>query len=163
MNSIHSTICFSIARIGAINSFNLFTSSWSRSAMRRQRSRSTLARVMAWRQQANTCTNVDLTVTFCGIHLNAISQRVPKLKHGLLSIRRLALYKVYNCFFLIKRHQPSEQSSLNPAWCEATYWWLTDNCSPHHRPLNFENSFLFYHTAYGYIANKVLSISLTLG
>ena len=35
-------------------------------------------------------------------------------------------------FFLLKRHEPREQSSLNPAWCEATYWWLTNNCSPHH-------------------------------
>ena len=55
-----------------------------------------------------------------------------------------------------------EQSSLNPVWCEVTYWWLTDNCSLHHRPLNFENSFLLYYIAYGDIANKVLSISLTL-
>ena len=30
--------------------------------------------------------------------------------------------------FLLKRHQPREQSFLNPAWCEATYRWLTDNC-----------------------------------
>ena len=23
---------------------------------------------------------------------------------------------------------PREQLSLNPAWCEATYWWFNDNC-----------------------------------
>ena len=47
-------------------------------------------------------------------------------------------------FFKLKRHQPREQASLNPVWCEVTYWWLTDNCSPHHRPLNFENSVLLF-------------------
>ena len=51
---------------------------------------------------------------------------------------------VFFFFFFIKRHQPREQSSLNPVWCEVTYWWLTDNCSPHHRPLNFENSVLLF-------------------
>ena len=38
------------------------------------------------------------------------------------------LYTYAVCVFFFKRHQPREQSSLNPAWCEATYWWLTDNC-----------------------------------
>ena len=46
-------------------------------------------------------------------------------------------------FFYLNDISPGS-SHLNPVWCEFTYWWLTDICSPHHRPLNFENSVLLF-------------------
>ena len=72
-------------------------------------------------------------------------------------------------FFIIilKQHEPWEQSclnpALNPAWCKATYWWLTNNCmSPPQWPLNFGNCDLLLSVLPTTIfADEVLSITPT--
>ena len=55
---------------------------------------------------------------------------------------------------------PREQLSLKPVWCESTYGWNTDNC-PVTSVSKFENSKQTIIAAFGSIARKMSSISLT--
>ena len=91
----------------------------------------------ALRHQAITWTNVDIfrwtlrkkfqwnlnRNSNIFIEQNASEDVVFEMAAILSGWRSLFIF-----IFLLKRHQPREQSSLNPAWCEATYWWLTNNC-----------------------------------
>ena len=45
----------------------------------------------------------------------------------------LAITFFFFFFFFLNLNDISPGSShpFNPVWCEVTYWWLTDNCSPH--------------------------------
>ena len=75
----------------------------------RHRSRSTLAHVMAcaWWQQVITWTNLYFSlVRFCGIHLGAISQWVPKL---LFSLMHLQIHTFILSFFKITATSPRYQ------------------------------------------------------
>ena len=65
---------------------------WPSNVIWRHRSGSTLAQVLVW-CQTNTWTNVDFsTMRFCGIHLRAISQWVPKLPICIIS-SKIILWK----------------------------------------------------------------------
>ena len=47
------------------------------------------------------------------------------LSQWILTLHRIAMLKMtYNSFL----NSISPGSSHPPAWCETTYWWLTDNC-----------------------------------
>ena len=65
-------------------------------------------------------------------------------------------------FFYLDDISPGSSHPSNQRGARPLTVYLPTTSPPHHWPLNFENSFLLYYTAYGYIASRVLSISLTL-
>ena len=92
---------------------------------------SVLVPVLVWVPE-HSYTSTNKSTSTITLELTSTSKvRVPEIQYRYSSIASTEYEypKPWSCYLDIYffRHQPREQSSLNPAWCEATYWWLTDN------------------------------------
>ena len=124
----------------------VFNSLWPSDTIWRHESGSTLAQVMAWRHQAITWTNVDLSsVRSCGIHLSAILQEIRQQ-----SVTEISLKIAYLNFC-------SNPPGVNELMlCLSGASWIKPNLLNIAKSIWTFNSLIFYSPIYNNLSYSIM-------